>query len=70
MNYISRYTAYMIHCMLTFNYSGAHLYSPVPMFPGPYIPQSLYSPVPMLPSPYVPQSLYSPVPMFPETIQK
>ena len=50
-------------------------YSPVPMFPSPYVPQSLCSsvhfpspyrcsPVPMLPSPYVPPT-NSPVPMFP-----
>ncbi len=29
--------------------NGAYLYSPVPMFPGPYVPQSLRSPVPMFP---------------------
>ena len=60
---------------------GAYLCSPVPMFPGTYIPRyrcspNLYSPVPMfpgtdvprtyVPGTYVPRYLYSPVPMFPE----
>ena len=50
---------------------GAYLCSPVPMFPGTYVPRYLCSPVPMFPGTYVPRTyvpryLCSPVPMFPE----
>ena len=56
---------------------GSALCSPVPMFPGTYVPRTyvpryLCSPVPMFPEPmflgtYVPGYLCSPVPMFPST---
>ena len=37
---------------------GSALCSPVPMFPGTYVPRYLYSPVPMFPGTDVPRLLY------------
>ena len=63
----------MSHISVSIPYAPLR-YSPVQMFPGPFVPQSRCSPkvfpVPiccpkMFPNPYDPQFLCSPVPMFP-----
>ena len=41
--------------------TGSALCSPVPMFPGTYVPRYLCSPVPMFPGTYVPRYRCSPI---------